>query len=157
VLFSTAGLIAFVLGVAHAGATLFDCMIPTFFTADDDSVRLVMRTTGVSLATSFGAHRTIWDAWLGFNVSHGLGLCIFGAVCMALGRHVSPLEAAPRIQYTLLGVAFVYLLLALRFWFYVPAAGFAIVVFVLALGTWTLRARPSANATKDGPQSEPPP
>jgi hypothetical protein len=58
----------------------------------------------------------------GFNLSHSLGLVTFGTVCGALALHDFGMVAENlflRIGAVLVGL--IYLLLALRFWFWVPA------------------------------------
>ncbi|MBI3303144.1 MAG: hypothetical protein HYZ72_13845 [Deltaproteobacteria bacterium] len=67
---------------------------------------------------------SLWLAWLGFNFSHGLGLVAFGLSLLLVSL------AAPRLPFTStwlsplsVAVSSVYFLLAIRYWFYVPALG----------------------------------
>ena len=77
----------------------------------------------------------MWDAWVGFNFSHSLGVIWFGASCIALGI------AAPRLPlpgYTLLPPVFfgaLLLWLAVQYWFKAPAIGIAVGTILLA-GGW---------------------
>ena len=63
----------------------------------------------------------MWRAWLGFNISHGLGLFAFGLVCLLMGAYDFDLvvDIEPMRPLTI-AVSAAYLALSLRFWFYVP-------------------------------------
>jgi hypothetical protein len=61
---------------------------------------------------------SLWSFWLGFNVSHGLGACAFGALCILIAVHDYGL--VPRIdglQALTVVVAAGYFATALRYWF----------------------------------------
>lgn len=66
---------------------------------------------------------TMWDAWLGFNISHGLGASVFGALAILAAVTQGELLAEPTVMAAMTGVSVFYLILALRFWFYIPALG----------------------------------
>jgi hypothetical protein len=72
----------------------------------------------------------MWDAWLGFNLSHSLGAVVFGILCITASSKPSVASLAV--------VSLIYLVLAIRFWFYVPAIGIAIATACLLLAwvTW---------------------
>jgi hypothetical protein len=81
-----------------------------------------------------------WNAWIGFNLSHSLGLVLFGALYggIALGDF-SFVAGSLFLWVSAVVVGLVYLLLALRFWFWLPATVSAVgtLCFVLgALSTW---------------------
>jgi hypothetical protein len=106
------------LGVAHGVLTLRDLRAPRSLTPIDDNLRRSMGETTLRLAP----RTTMWNAWLGFNLSHSLGLVVFGTVCGALSLHDFAIVAGTpffRLGAVVVGVS--YLLLALRFWFWVPA------------------------------------
>src|SRR5688500_17780197 len=63
------------MGVVHGALTLRDVFVPRSFTPIDDNVRHAMAEARLR----FAPQTTIWTAWLGFNLSHSLGLFIFGA------------------------------------------------------------------------------
>lgn len=65
----------------------------------------------------------MWDAWLGFNISHGLGAVIFGVSAAVAGGLRGGLLATPPVLAVVVGVSAIYLALALRFWFYIPVVG----------------------------------
>lgn len=58
----------------------------------------------------------MWSAWIGFNLSHSLGLVILGVVCIT--------AVLPAWILTL--IAAIYEVLAIKFWFRVPAVAIAI-------------------------------
>jgi hypothetical protein len=89
----------------------------------DHAVVHQMASTGVSLSRG---RTNMWDAWLGFNLSHGLGAFIFGLICVGGGVFARKL-ALPKVTLLIpVLVGAIYFLLAIRFWFRVPAVGIAI-------------------------------
>ncbi len=65
----------------------------------------------------------MWDAWLGFNISHGLGAAVFGALAIVVAVYQGGALAQPWVLLAMTGVSAIYLAVASRFWFYVPALG----------------------------------
>ena len=106
------------LGVAHGVLTLRDVRVPRSFTPTDENLRRAMAEAPLRLAPQ----TTIWNAWLGFNLSHSLGLVVFGTVCGALAlRDFGVVAESLFLRFGAVVVGAIYLLLALRFWFWVPA------------------------------------
>src|SRR3954447_20335399 len=107
-------------GGLHAALTLVDTVSPRYFTPRDDSLRPALEATPIRFAGRSAP--TMWRAWLGFNISHGLGVFTFGLLCLLIAlddfRLVEQIEALRPLT-----VAFtaVYLVVALRFWFWQPA------------------------------------
>ena len=138
-----AGTIPFMLaGGVHALATLLDVFRPTYFAPSDRSVLPALEGTGIRFRQLFpggsGARPSMWSAWLGFNISHGLGLFTFGLFCLLIGAYDFDLVAeVDGVRPLTIAVSVAYLALALRFWFYVPAitigAGTACLVVATAL------------------------
>lgn len=125
------GMIFSILGLLHAVFTICDIYRPKYFAPLNPALIDQMASTGVRLARG---RTNMWDAWLGFNISHGLGAVIFGLVCVGAGIFARTL-ALPRATLlipVLVGV--IYLLLALRFWFRLPAIGIAIGTGLLFMG-----------------------
>jgi hypothetical protein len=125
-LFFIAGAIPFMLaGGIHALATLFDVFRPAFFAPVERSVLSALEATGIRFREMFpggsGATPSMWRAWLGFNISHGLGLFTFGLLCLLIAVHDFELvEKIDSIRPLTVAVSAAYLVLSLRFWFYVP-------------------------------------
>ncbi|MGH2714475.1 MAG: LIC_13387 family protein [Thermoleophilaceae bacterium] len=121
-----AGTIPFMLaGGVHALATLLDAVRPTFFSPIERSVLPALEGTGIRFRELFpggsGATPSMWRAWLGFNISHGLGLFTFGLLCLIIGIYDFALvEDVDPIRPLTIAVSAAYLVLSLRFWFYVP-------------------------------------
>lgn len=118
------------LGGAHGILTLKDLKNPKAFTPRDPELRKAMQQS------SIGFHRTInlWDAWMGFNLSHSLGLILFGAAYLHVGVF-EPIAFArsPLLQACAVVVSAIYLILSLKFWFSKPAIGSAIGLVCFAL------------------------
>ena len=79
----------------------------------------------------------VWRAWLGFNLSHGLGVFFFGFVYLVLAAgNFALLAATPALLVAAPLVAIVYLVLSLKYFFRIPAIGSAIGVVCFAAGLW---------------------
>ncbi len=106
------------LGIAHGLLAVRDLSTPSSFTPTDSDVRRAMAEARLRLAPQ----TSVWLAWQGFNLSHSLGLVGLGSVGIALGiarASLGPWSAAINGFFVL--VSAVYFLLAVRFWFRVPA------------------------------------
>lgn len=108
-------------GGAHALLALIDTVRPTWFTPIDDSVRSVMDGTGVRFRRPFPgneARPSIWSAWLGFNVSHGLGAVTFGLFSLLISSYDFGLYTRIDAMWPLtVVVSAAYFAIALRYWF----------------------------------------
>ena len=123
VFFMTGGTVFALLCGLHALGALADSVAPRWFTPVDDGLREAMKGTGVA----FHPGRAMWDAWLGFNVSHGLGGFFFGLLCVLVAADDLAVAHtfAPLFPLTIF-MSTAYLLLSIRFWFYGPAIGSAL-------------------------------
>lgn len=120
ILLAIAGTSFLILGIAHGVLTLRDVATPRAFTPTDDTVRIAMQGARVAL----NPRLNLWQAWLGFNLSHSLGVVLFGAGLLLLALLHFPVFAASRlVQGAAAAVAAAYFVLALRFWFWGPALG----------------------------------
>jgi hypothetical protein len=119
--------IYFALGAAHALATIVDVFRPTFFAPTDRKLIEPLKHAPVQLAAWFGRKSYFWSAWLGFNISHSIGGAFFGLCFLLVGLYRFDLFQSYWVVPTLaisMGVA--YLIVALCFWFFVPATGITI-------------------------------
>ena len=108
---------------SHAILTLRDLSYPRYFTPTDSTVCDAMAKAPLALAPQ----TTVWQSWLGFNLSHSLGLLVFGGLIAALvWRDVTWLEARPVLRLMPALIALVYTGLAIRFWYWSPALATAI-------------------------------
>ena len=120
ILLFTGALIFFALGACHGILTLRDLSLPRSFTPTDESVRRAMQESRLALNPRIN----LWEAWLGFNFSHSLGLLLFGGGLIVIAwRHFPVFAQSPSMQVTAFVVAAAYLVLSVRFWFQVPAIG----------------------------------
>lgn len=119
-----AGAVPFlVLGVGHGISALRDLSLPRTFTPTDEDVRRAMRKSVVAMSP----RSNLWDAWMGFNLTHALGLVSFGGGSIFVAwRHFSDFAQSPFMQAAALAVAAVYFIIAARFFFREPAVGAAL-------------------------------
>lgn len=105
-----------VLGSLHGLWTLFSDR----FEPRDPVLLEKMRQVGLKLT----ARTSMWEAWVGFNVSHSLGAVLFGLFYIVLAlQHPGVLRDSLPLSVLLVSVPLIYLLLALRYWFRAPATG----------------------------------
>ena len=127
-----AGSVPFMLaGAIHVAAALRDVVQPTFFAPVQRSVGHAMKGTGVRFRELFpggsGLSPSIWRAWLGFNLSHGLGTFTFGLLCLIVALHDAELVVRiDALRLLAMLVAAAYVALSLRYWFYAPTIMFGI-------------------------------
>jgi len=134
-----AGSIPFVvLGLAHIAWSIVDAYRPTKIVPGDAD--LVDRMKAGRLVIT--RETTVWRAWIGFNISHGIGVFLFGLVVFlaALAGFEASLAALPWLFYGSPAVAAVYLVLSLKYWFRVPATGSAIGAVLYGAGVIGLMA-----------------
>ena len=68
--------ILLILGVLHGVLTLQDLRDSRTFTPSDPALRSAMQESSIAV----DPHTNLWKAWLGFNLSHSLGLVMFGVL-----------------------------------------------------------------------------
>ncbi len=119
------------LGMIHGMFTLKDLKRPRAFTPRDPSLRTAMQNSGIALHPAIN----LWDAWMGFNLTHSLGIVLFGGAFLYVGI-VAPDAFAQSVllQGCAISVSAIYLVLSIRFFFSKPAIGSAVATacFVLA-------------------------
>ena len=120
-------------GGGHALLTLVDVVTPRYFAPRDRSLTPALEATPMRFGGR--AAPTMWNAWLGFNISHGLGVFTFGLLCLLLGaQDFGAVEHIEAIRPLTVAFSATYLALSLRFWFYGPAilCGTATACFTIA-------------------------
>ena len=132
-LFLAGGLPLLFLGVAHAFATPVELDKPKGLSPRDPAVGEAMSRTSVLLT-----RRTdMWRAWMGFNLSHGLGAVLFGVVVLLIGRSPASFAAEGPVFLPLaVVISAIYLALATKYWFREPIIGCALSL-VLFLLSWS--------------------
>jgi hypothetical protein len=137
--FEVATLPFIVAGAAHLAGALVDNFRPTFFTPRDEELRLTMASTGgMRFRELFpprgGVSPTFWRLWLGFNMTHGLGVAGFGAVCLLAATHdYGAVVATPGLMPLIVVIAGIYLAISIRFFFYAPTILVAVSTACFAL------------------------
>lgn len=125
ILLTVAGIVILLMGTGHLVLTLRDVWKPTAFTPTDDSVRLAMQ--GAQLR--FSRRINLWEAWLGFNISHSMGAMMFGgALLFAAQAHLEAFLASTFLQTMAVLIPAAYWVVAIRFWFRGPVIGISIVL-----------------------------
>lgn len=113
ILVGSSAAILFYLGSVHLGYTLFTHE----FSPTDGQLETVMQ----QVAPRISSETTIWKAWMGFNVSHSMGLLLFGLI---YGYVAVCRWEELQTSYFLAGIGFLmllgYVLLARIFWFKAP-------------------------------------
>lgn len=126
-LLALAGAIYCLLGTLHGLLTLRDVVTPRAFTPSDDAVRLAMQGTQVR----FNRRLNLWQAWLGFNLSHSLGAIILGVSLLVLAWHFPLFAASWFLQAAVLAAALSFLAIAVGFWFYGPIIGTSVALALI--------------------------
>jgi len=115
------GAIFGLLGALHIIYTLVDLRNPRRLVPVDPSVARAVANSAVRISRG---RTDMWRAWIGFNFSHGLGVLLFAVLAVSAGSHINTFPAGIMAALTLIG--WIYLVLALLYWFRIPAIGVAI-------------------------------
>ena len=76
--------------------------------------------------------RTMWQAWISFNLTHSLAAIMFGVGCIVVAAWFGVVVFPPWLLFLLAGISLLFALIGLRYWFGVPRAG--TVLATLCLG-----------------------
>ena len=68
----------------------------------------------------------MWQAWVGFNFSHSLGVLLFGALAITTGAAVAMMPVPGLLLLLLFFIGLVYVLIGALYWFSIPIAGAAL-------------------------------
>jgi hypothetical protein len=110
------------LGSAHVAMTLADLRRPRYFAPVDRDLIAPLAASGVATMAWVPGARSMWDAWQGANLTHGIGLLVFGGLLAAIAAHDFALVSeVPALRATSIAVAAAYFAIATRFWFAPPA------------------------------------
>jgi hypothetical protein len=119
------------LGTAHGIFTFEDLFKSRYFTPRDGGLLAAMQQSTIALHPKIN----LWQAWMGFNLTHSLGLVMFGGAFLYIGVFHSPwFSQSMLLQAWSILIAAAYLVLSLKFFFSTPAIGSGISLgcFVLA-------------------------
>jgi hypothetical protein len=80
----------------------------------------------------------MWRAWVGFNLSHSLGILLFGVLIVLVGRTPASFEYNAAIFLPLaVVVSIAYLTLGVAYWFRTPNIGIGVSAFLFS-AAWVL-------------------
>ena len=130
-LIAAGGLVFALLGLLHGFYTWADTRTPRRLVPDARSVIDAMSSSSVRLSRG---GTTMWRAWLGFNFSHSLGAVMFGAGCIAVGLSLRSMALPKAVLLIPVAIGCLYLWLAIRYWFRIPAIGIAVATACFAAG-----------------------
>lgn len=122
-----------VAGGLHVALTLVDTVRPRYFTPRDSALNPALERTPIRFGGR--AAPSMWRAWLGFNISHGLGVFTFALLCLLMAvQDFALVERIDAIRPLAIAFSATYLIVALRFWFWGPVliTGTATVCFTTA-------------------------
>ena len=123
-----------VFGFLHAAATPQTPAHAKGLSPRDPAIRDAMANDTILLTR----RTTVWLAWVGFNLSHSLGLLLIGVVVVLIGRTSASFQAQAAVFLPLaVLVSATYLVLGVRYWFRTPIIGISL-ASVCFLVSWVL-------------------
>ena len=128
-----AGCIPFlILGLLHTAYTIADIRNPKRLIPYKSGVMGLMKESTLALTKE----TDMWRAWIGFNISHGVGVLFFAITLLYLAvLHIAFLQSSIFLLTVSPQIALVYLLLSRKYWFRIPAAGSAIGLLCFLAGS----------------------
>jgi hypothetical protein len=126
---AAAALVA-LLGVLHLAYTLHDFgPRPRYFRPSDERLLEIMRAAKTAVAPN---GRDYWSGVLGFNLSHSVGVMLFGLLIV-----IATLHAITWLKPLLIAIGATYGLISYRCWFIVPTVGILAATALLIVG-WSM-------------------
>lgn len=114
------------MGAIHFVYTLYSDKFEAF----DSKVTEAMKLTSPVISRD----TSVWQAWIGFNLSHSLGALLLAAFYIPLSLfHFELIETSRWFSMLPLLIAMSYLSLAVKYWFKVPALGIAMATLCFLL------------------------
>ena len=129
-----AGVIYGLLGALHALYTFLDARNPRRIVPDDPMVITAMQGSKIRITRG---ESTMWQGWVGFNLSHSLGAMMFAAACFIVAACFRIFAFSPWALFALAAVSSLYLLMAVQYWFRTPIIGTAVATGCLT-AAWLL-------------------
>jgi hypothetical protein len=127
ILVATSAAIVGLLGVSHVALTLWG---PQLLPRDRSLKAAMERDSPVITRQT-----TIWRAWIGFNISHGMGAILFGLVYGTLAiAHGELLFDSILLQAAGFAMLVSYVALAKLYWFVTPLVGTSVSLACYSVG-----------------------
>ncbi|MBZ0214987.1 MAG: hypothetical protein K8F25_00400 [Fimbriimonadaceae bacterium] len=119
------------LGLAHLVYSVLDINNPRRIVPRDRSLIALMRQAPLAITRE----TDMWRAWLGFNLSHGIGVTFFGGVYLYLAlMSFEGLKSLVLLFYLAPILALAYVVLARKYWFRVSLLGAGLGCVLLTFG-----------------------
>jgi hypothetical protein len=119
-LLALGGAVFLLLGFGHGALTIRDLSKPSTFTPPDENLRFAMQASSVKIHPT----ANLWRAWMGFNLSHALGVVVFGGSLFAIALFdVELFSQHPALRFAVPLVGVAYVALSKFFWFRDPLIG----------------------------------
>jgi len=134
VLIRTGLLIIGLLGFLHLIYTFADLKSPKKFVPTDENLLPLLQNTGVRLVRNPWPGRSFWGAYMGFNLSHSLGILVFVTLYLVLSFIAPSVLFHPALVAILIGTGCAYVVTARIFWFSIPFYGATLSTFLTTLG-----------------------
>ena len=127
-----AGCIPFlVLGILHTVYTITDTFNPKKLIPYQSDVMGLMKSSSLAITKE----TNMWRAWVGFNISHGIGMLFFSVTYLYLSTFYIPfLEASVFFMSAAPIIALIYLALSKKYWFSIPIIGSTIGLLCFVAG-----------------------
>ncbi|MCH8862100.1 MAG: hypothetical protein IID51_06285 [Proteobacteria bacterium] len=120
-----------IFGTLHLLYSMLDLAAPKRFAPKDESLLGTMKNTRIRMARNARNFRL---SYMGFHLSHSLGLIMFAAIYMALSIIEPAVIFSAPLAAIMIGVGVTYAALSHFFWFVIPLAGSILATALLALG-----------------------
>jgi len=127
-----AGCIPFLtLGILHTIYTITDTYNPKKLIPYKHGVMGAMKESTLAITKE----TDMWRAWVGFNISHGIGILFFSATYLHLSIfYISFLESSIFFISSAPIISLTYLVLSRKYWFSIPTIGSAIGLLCFVAG-----------------------
>ncbi|MWV16143.1 hypothetical protein F3I16_08775 [Pseudomonas sp. L-22-4S-12] len=128
-----AGCIPFLaLGILHTVYTITDTYKPKKLIPYKSGVMGLMKESTLAITKE----TNVWRAWVGFNISHGIGILFFSVTYLYLSiSQTSFLESSLFFMSAAPIISLIYLVLSKKYWFSIPTIGSAIGLLCFVAGT----------------------
>jgi hypothetical protein len=130
-----AGCIPFLaLGILHTVYTITDTYKPKKLIPYKSGVMSLMKESTLAITKE----TNMWRAWVGFNISHGIGILFFSVTYLYLSiSYISFLESSLFFMNAAPIISLTYFILSKKYWFSIPAIGSAIGLLCFVAGALT--------------------
>jgi len=131
--------ILIILGAALMGTLGTIHIVYTFFTNKleprDTAISTAMKATSPVLTR----RTNLWNGWIGFNATHGVGLLLFATTYLVLAiGHMSWLRQSPVLTWLPVAGSAAYLAIARRYFFRNPLIGVVITTVCFLVAAFAL-------------------